>query len=291
MASIKLFLIAILVKFSNCSVTTTETPSTTISGILPTPWYPWYVCKNTTNCTNVCILAKFGAEFIIIDERISEKIIVMPKTANVTKGSYCGDEEQVIDLTFDRNNLVLTFKRDNDFIFVNNITFSYAIPNSSVIETVYYEKKEFITPKKFGYKCFSSQTIEMNSFVTMKIMNTKLEAFRTSKYNYTHQESIEPEQWERVGQKCKEDMIKTDAWKITGISLGVGIGVLGIITLVAIWSGRRQEKIMLKIKMQRQWTVDGSQQNIINNSSKNTSTQSIYGDINQNTNGFNYQRY
>jgi hypothetical protein len=224
-------------------------------------------------------------------------MIVMPKTASVNNvTSNCGEEEQVIDLIFGGKNLALTFKGDDDFIFVNNITFSYPIPNSNVIETVYYEKKEFITPKKFGYKCFSPQTIEMNSFdyennVTMIITNTKLEAFRTGNYNDTNEESIEPEQWERVGQKCKEDMIKTDAWKITGISLGVGIAVLGIITLVAIWSGRRQEKIMLKIKMQRQWTVDDSQQNIINNSSKNTSSQSICGDINQNTNGFNYQRY
>ncbi len=289
MSSIRLLLIAILVKFSNCSVITTETPTTTILANLPTPWYPWFVRKNAAN---VCILAKFGAQFIIKDKWFSDNMIFMPRIANVT--GYCGDEEQIIHLMFESNNLVLTFKRDNDFIFVNNITFSYLIPNS-IVKTVYHEKKVFITPKKFGYKCFSLQTIEMNSFdykinVTMKIMNTKLEAFRTGNYNYTNQESIEPEQWERVGQKCKEDMIKTDAWKITGISLGVGIAVLGIITLVAIWSARRQENIMLKIKLQRQWTLDGSRQNIINNSS-NTSSQNICGDIKQNTNSFNHQRY
>jgi len=249
---------------------------TTTSPVLPTPSYPWFVRKNQTN---VCILAKFGAKFIV-----SDKEFVLPSNASVTKESVCGDDKQVIQLQFDQKSLSFTFMRNENTIFVNKITFSY--PTSRGFQSVQYNGTVFETPKNYDYKCFSEQNISFDESVMMNIMNVQLEAFKSGNYNETNGDL---NQWERVGLKCQLDRIKTDAWKITGISLGVGILVLSIITLVAIWSGRRQENLMLKIKMQRQWTVDDRDQNVIINSSKYSSTQSIIES--QNNNDFKHQRY
>jgi hypothetical protein len=64
---------------------------------------------------------------------------------------------------------------------------------------------------------------------------------------------------------------------MTGITMGVGIGVLAIITLVAIWSARRQLKTMKKVKLQRKWTNDENWQK--SNSRNNTEKS------------FDYKRY
>lgn len=266
-------MVAIIFDFSYCSVISTE--NTTLSPIL-TPTYPWIVRKNETN---VCILAKFGADFIVNNTKRSDKVLILPLNANVSNGSICEDDKQIIVLSFNDNSFRLTFMRDEDWIYVNNILFTYKTDDGN--KNAEYNEIVFKTPKSFGYKCFSEQTIALSDSVTMNIKNVKLEAFRDGNYN----ESIdEPEQWERIGLKCQLDRITTDAWKITGIGLGVGIFVLGIVTLVAIWSARREEKRMFKIKLQRKWTLEKDESQLNNNNIKLNIIESTHQNNNNNMN-------
>ena len=225
--------------------------------VLPTPWKPWVVRQNASR---VCILAKFGAEFII--DRTSEMsggynaepYVVNPLNAQVSNESHCGDELQLLRLVFNQTlSLSFTFKRNSSLnsIFVSQIVFNISDDQSVVYPTD--GKKMFETPFDFSYKCFKPQTIPLNDRINMTLMNVRLEAFKSGNFNDTEDNS---EQWERIGLKCKLDRVPGDAWKITGISLGCGIFVLAFITLVAIWSGRKQEKVMLKVKLMRQWTLE-----------------------------------
>ncbi|XP_054164667.1 uncharacterized protein LOC128962317 [Oppia nitens] len=164
--------------------------------------------------------------------------------------SDCGQQKQILHLVFDdsdktRLQLWFTFERDQHLIKVTNITLQYR-------HTVFTNtSNQFETPVKYGYKCFAQERIDFdgntNSF--MNISNVRLEAFRTTNYFVNISDS---DQWEREGLKCDDDRIGSDAYMITGISVGCGVAMLTVITLVAIWSGRQQERRMLKIKMMRQ---------------------------------------
>ncbi|CAG2108784.1 unnamed protein product, partial [Medioppia subpectinata] len=225
--------------------------------ILPTPWQPWFVREQGKDV--VCILAKFGAEFFIEDAitRTQSTYTVNPLTAKVgSTDSRCGSDSQVLHLVFDSKGLWLTFNKDNDKIYVNNITFKYDK------EMVTNTTRMFESPKKFGYKCFNEQKgLVLSERVTMNIMNVRLEAFRNYSGNYFVNDSETEPEWERVGLKCGLDRDVSDAYMITGISVGCGIFVLVSITLVAIWSGRHQERIMYKIKMMKKLSLDGSRNN------------------------------
>lgn len=212
--------------------------------VVPTPWRPWIVRNNNTN---VCILAKFGAVLRVNTTKTQKNFTVDQMSAQVGNGSHCGSDLQVLELVFDGISLSFSFKKSAKEIIVSEIVFDSGtdrIVNNEIL---------FKTPEDFGYKCFNNQTIKLSPTLDMTLMNVRLEAFRSGNYlqNYT-----DWEQWERVGLKCHLDRISSDAWQISGISVGVGVTVLAFITLVAVWSGSRQERVMLKVKLMRQWTVE-----------------------------------
>lgn len=221
------------------------TAQTTEPTVLPTPWKPWFVRKNASE---VCILAKFGAEFVMKTSRVST-FAMNPSNALVSNQSHCGHDSQVLSLVFNHDwTLNFNFARDQSSIFVSEIVLNIGDKESAI-----YSNKSFETPIDFDYKCLRRQTIQMSDTINMTLMNVRFEAFKRENFNASEDDS---EQWERVGLKCPLDRVAGDAWKITGISVGCGIFVLTFITLVAVWSGRRQEKVMLKVKLMRQWTLE-----------------------------------
>lgn len=197
----------------------------------------WYV--NGTQST--CILAAFEAK---INVNGADHIINSTVQADAKTGAnYCQNDVQILSLNFSEiKELNLTFKRNESHTFVNEIIFrlnNIEYKNNSV---------NFISEANHSYKCVETNQLFFGAGdVYINISFVRLEAFRTKKiYNSNSDHS---DQWEFPIHDCNPKNNYSIAWKITGISLGAGVGLAILIMLICLISAHHQKKILKKLEL------------------------------------------
>ena len=195
----------------------------------------WYV--NGTQST--CILAAFEAKINV--NGTNHNINRTVKADVKADARCCQNNMQILSLNFSENKeLSLFFVRNETHTFVNEIIFR--------LRNITYKSNSvnFISDANHSYKCEeTNQLFFDDGDAYINISFVRLEAFRTKIYDSGHDQS---DQWEFPIHHCNPETKYSRAWMTTGISLGAGIGLTIVITLICIVSAHHQKKTLKKLE-------------------------------------------
>lgn len=181
---------------------------------------------NITQRDVTCIRAEMNIDFII-DIQGTKHTITLGCNATTT-GSDCSSNETQALVLFEPNfyNLTMIFEKEDKHVFVRNVSFSYILPEGRD-EVVNNTENLFAVSAGNSYLCKSTVDVHLGN-VTMEVSEVHIQAFLEKDNNDFG-----------AVKECELDEKVSD---IVPIAVGVALGALIIIVLIAYLVGRRRSR-------------------------------------------------
>lgn len=181
---------------------------------------------NITQRDVTCIRAEMNIDFII-DIQGTKHTITLGCNATTT-GSDCSSNETQTLVLFEPNfyNLTMIFEKEDKHVFVRNVSFSYILPEGRD-EVVNNTENLFAVSAGNSYLCKSTVDVHLGN-VTMEVSEVHIQAFLEKDNNDFG-----------AVKECELDEKVSD---IVPIAVGVALGALIIIVLIAYLVGRRRSR-------------------------------------------------
>lgn len=181
---------------------------------------------NITQRDVTCIRAEMNIDFII-DIQGTKHTITLGCNATTT-GSDCSSNETQTLVLFEPSfyNLTMIFEKEDKHVFVRNVSFSYILPEGRD-EVVNNTENLFAVSAGNSYLCKSTVDVHLGN-VTMEVSEVHIQAFLEKDNNDFG-----------AVKECELDEKVSD---IVPIAVGVALGALIIIVLIAYLVGRRRSR-------------------------------------------------